>query len=228
MSRDGWAERAARDLLHSSWRPDEDVADRRIRVIIETVTEIERLDEQLHREHEDLEILATLVIEKFQIEREIAERRLAAATQILEADKERRTLDAAIRRAEARVRRATEGPREGVISRHVQVDRSAWQALGREARRTQTTLMILVGAAITEEAARLTAGELSGDPSSRRRRSPGEAAPHPTNRVVRLLLTEDCWQGLADAAAACGLTVARYAGEVIEATAHDVGWRTGH
>jgi hypothetical protein len=201
------------------------MGDRRKRVITETLNEIERLEEQLRQEHHELEVLATLVFEKFKIEREIAERRLAAATQILEADKDRRALDAAIRRAEARARRAADGPRENVISRHVEVDSSAWQLLGREARRIRTTLMALVGAALTEEVARLAAGAARGCPSSRRRRSPGEAAPQATDRVVRLLLADDCWEGVVDAAAACGLTVARYAGQVIEATAHDVGWR---
>jgi hypothetical protein len=136
VSRDEWADRTARDLIQSSWRPAEDTADRRSRVITETVNEIERLDEQLHREHENLEILAALVIEKLEIERHIAERRLGSAEQILAAEKERRALDATARRAEARARRAAEGAREGVISRHLEVDPWAWQMLRREARQT--------------------------------------------------------------------------------------------
>ena len=227
MNRDTWADRTARDLIQSSWQPGEDMAERRRRVIAGTSKEIERLDAQLQHEQDELELLASLVVEKLEIERTIAERRLAAANQILAAEKQRRALEAAARRAEVRARRAAEGPREGVISRHVDVDPSAWQVLGVEARRNRTTLMTLVGAVLTEEAVRLASGEVRGSPSSRRRRSPGEEAPRPTNQVIRLLLAEHHWQGLADAAAACGLTVARYAGEVIEATAHHVGWRVG-
>jgi len=143
---------------------------------------------------------------------EIAERRLAAAEQILTAEKERRAVDAKARRAETRARRDTEGPRAGVASRHLDVDPSAWQALRGQARRNKTTLMALAGIALTDEAARVEAGELDGFPSSRRRRSPGEAPPRPVDRVVRLVITEVAWQQLADATAQCGLTVARYAG----------------
>jgi hypothetical protein len=77
--------------------------------------------------------------------------------------------------------------------------------------------MALAGGALTDEAARLAAREVHGSPSSRRRRGPGEAPPRPADRVARLVITEEAWQQLADAAAQSGLTVARYAGEVIEA-----------
>ena len=220
MTRDAWAERTARELIQSAWRPGEDIVERRTRVIAETVEEIERLDARLQHEHDDLAMLAALVVEKLDLECQIAERRLAAAEQILTAEKQRRTLDAKARRAEARGRRATEGPTPGVVSRHLDVDPSAWQALRAHARRDRTTLMVLAGFALTDEAARVAAGELDGSPSSRRRRSPGERPPRPVDRVVRLVITEAAWQHLADAAARCDLTVARYAGEVIEARAH--------
>ncbi len=226
--RDGWAERTARDLIQSSWRPGEDMADGRSRVIADTVNEIEKLDAQLREEQDDLEVLTALVVEKLELERTIAERRLAAANQILAAEKQRRALDSAARLAEIRARRASESPREAVISRHVDVDPSAWQVLRRQARQTRTTLMALVGAALAEEAAALTAGEAGGPPSARRRRSPGEMAARPMDRVVRLVLVDDTWQRLADAAAQCEFTIARYAGEVIEAIAHDLGWRGGN
>jgi hypothetical protein len=114
-----------------------------------------------------------------------------------------------------------------VISRHVDVDLSAWQALRREAQLTRTTLMVIAGSALTEEAGRLAAGEVRGSPSSRRRRSPGEKPSQPSPRVVRLALAEDAWQRLADTAARCEITVARYAGEVLEALAYALGWRGG-
>ena len=135
MSRDGWAEPEQRgDLLQSSWRPDEDMADRRTRVITGTLNEIERLDQQLHREHDDLEVLATLVTEKFQLEREIAERRLAAA--LPRSSKPTKNVERSMQQfdvPEARVCVA-EGSSRGGDSRHVEVDPSAWQALGCQAR----------------------------------------------------------------------------------------------
>jgi predicted DNA-binding ribbon-helix-helix protein len=225
MNRDRWAERTARELIQSAWRPGEDIAERRTRVIAETIEEIERLDDQLQHEHDDLAMLTALVVEKLELERQIAERHLAAAEQILETDKERRALDAQARRAETRARRATEGPRLGVVARHLDLDPSAWQALNERARRDRITLMALAGGALTNEAAGIAAGELHGSPSSRRRRSPGEGPPRPADRVARLVITEVAWQQLADAAAQSGLTVARYAGEVIEARAHELGWR---
>jgi hypothetical protein len=88
--------------------------------------------------------------------------------------------------------------------------------------------MALVGTALSEEAARVAAGEVAGLASRRRRRSPGEQVPQPTDHVVRLILDEGSWQQLANGAAPCGITVARYAGEVIEARAHELRWRGGH
>jgi hypothetical protein len=55
--------------------------------------------------------------------------------------------------------------------------------------------------------------------------SPSTVQPKPADHVVRLVLAEDAWQRLADAAARCELNVARYAGEVIEARAYNLGWR---
>jgi hypothetical protein len=42
---------------------------------------------------------------------------------------------------------------------------------------------------------------------------------------VRVLLTADAWNTLVDAAAATDVTSARYGGEILEAAAHELGWR---
>ena len=226
MSRDQWAERTARDLIQSTWRPGEDVTERRMRVIAETAAEIERLEIQRQVEQDDLEVLAELVMEKLQVEREIAARRLAAADQILVAAKERRRARRGnASRRNTRPPRDRESARDDVISCHVKVDPEAWQILRNEARRRRATLMRVVGTALSEEAAKFAAGEVRGAPSGRRRRSPAEDSPSPTDRVIRVETTPETWMGIAEAASTTGLTGARYAGEVIEAVAHELGWR---
>jgi hypothetical protein len=111
-----------------------------------------------------------------------------------------------------------------VISCHVKVDPEAWQILRHEARRRRASLMRVVGTALSEEVAKYAAGEVRDAPSSRRYRSPGEDSPCPIDRVIRVVITPETWMGIADAASATGLTAARYAGEVIEAAAHEAGW----
>ena len=114
-----------------------------------------------------------------------------------------------------------------MISRHVLIDPTAWQILAREARRRRTTLMNLAGKVLITEAAALERGGVTGLPSTRRRRSPGEGRPQPTDRVVRLLGPPEVFDALADAAATTETSTARYMGAVLEAAAHTLGWRCG-
>ena len=112
-----------------------------------------------------------------------------------------------------------------MISRHVLVDPGAWQTLAGEARRQRTTLMALAGRLLAAEAVAIEAGDVRGSPSARRRRSPGEGIPEPTDRVIRVVLGESARLTIAGYAAERDESVARYAGEVIEAAAYALGWR---
>jgi len=221
-----WAARVARDLIVTARRPVEDDLSLYRRLIDETVETVADLNDRAAQERLELEELVQLVDARLEQECEIARQRIAAAEAVLEADKERRRIECKAKQAETRACRAIEGSeRDGVISRHVLVDPGAWQALAREARRQRTTLMTLAGEALASEAAALAIGEVTGTPSSRRRRSPGEREPRPADRVVRLDLGVEAWETIADAAAAAEISTARYAGEVLEAAGHVVGWR---
>lgn len=226
MTERRWAARVARDLIVAARNPGEDDLSTYRRLIDETGETIANLNDRAGQERLELEELVRLVNGRLEQECEIARQRIAAAEAVLEADKERRRIERKAKQAETRARRAIEGSeRDGVISRHVLVDPGAWQALAREARRQRTMLMALAGEALASEAASLGVGGVSGPPSARRRRSPAEQDPRPTDRVVRLILAPDAWEAIADTAAAACATTARHAGEVLEAAAHAVGWR---
>jgi len=226
MNEKSWAARVARELIITARGPGEDDASVYGRLIGETCDAIEALDVRSEQDRFELEELVQLVEGKLEHEREIAQQRIAAAEAILEADKERRRLERTANQAETRARRAMAGTeRDGVLARHVLVDPGAWQTLAREARRHRTLLMTLAGHALASEATALAAGEVTGLPSNRRRRSPGENDPQSTNRVVRVVLAADAWEAIVDAAAAFDASTARYAGEVLEAAAHALGWR---
>lgn len=226
MNEGSWAARVARELIITAREPGEDDASVYGRLIEETCDAIEALDARVEQERFELEELVQVVEGKLEREREIAQQRIAAAEAILEADKERRRLERTAEQAETRARRAMAGTeRDGVLARHVLVDPGAWQRLAREARRQRTLLMTLAGQTLASEAVVLASGEVTGPPSSRRRRSPGETDPQPTNRVARVVLTADAWEVIVDAAAAADMSTARYAGEVLEGAARALGWR---
>lgn len=223
-----WAARVARDLITTAREPGEDDLSVYRRLIDETVETIADLEDRAERERRELEELVQLVVARLEQEGEIARQRIAAAEAMLDADKERRRLERKATQAETRARRAINGAqREGVLSRHVLVDPEAWRTLAQGARHQRTMLMTLAGQVLAAEATALEAGDASGLPSTRRRRSPGERDPQPTDRVVRLLLESDAWNAIGDAAAAAETSTARYAGESLETVAHALGWRAG-
>lgn len=226
MGENRWATRVARDLIVTARVPGENDGVVVRRLIGETVDVLVDLEDRTEQERLELEELVELVLARLEQEGEIARQRIAAAEAVLEAEKAKRRLERQARNAETRVRRAIEevGP-EGVISRHVLVDPGAWQTLAREARRQRVMLMTLAGQVLAAETVALTGGDLTGLPSTRRRRSPGEQDPLPIDRVVRLRLAPDTWEAMAHAAATIDVTAARYAGEILEATAHALGWR---
>jgi hypothetical protein len=147
-------------------------------------------------------------------ERVRTERRIRALEQRVERER---------RRAERRVVSA-DGSRRGRPVR-IEVDEEAWALLKREAVQRRLWLVWWLGELVRVEVDALAAGSVSGPPSSRRRRSPGEGDPTPRRRFLRIDVDDDRWAGLRAAATAAGLTVGRYVGELAEAAAHEAGWR---
>jgi len=226
MTDRAWATRVARELTAASREPGEDNQALYRRLTNETLDTVAVLEDRVDRERLELEELVQVIDGRLELECELQRQRIAAAEAVLDAVKVRRRLERAARNAETRARRAIGGTeRDGVTSRHVRVDPSAWQTLAQEARRRQTALASFAGQIITEGASAFSAGAVTGHPSSRRRRSPGEGVPRPVDRVVRLRLASDSWQFVAAAAASTDLSAARYAGEVLEAAAHALDWR---
>lgn len=226
MGENRWATRVARDLIVTARVPGESDGVVVRRLIGETVDVLTELEDRAAQERLELEELVDLVVARIEHEGEIARQRIAAAEAVLEAEKARRRLERDAKNAEARARRAIEGTdSEGVISRHVLVDPGAWRTLASEARRRRTTLLTLAGQLIAAEVDALERAHVTGPPSTRRRRSPGEGDPEAIDRVIRLLLTPEAWDVIAAAAAANQLSAARYGGELIEAAAHELGWR---
>ncbi|MFN7148149.1 MAG: hypothetical protein ACK4V6_01580 [Microthrixaceae bacterium] len=147
-------------------------------------------------------------------QRVLTERRIRALEQRVERER---------RRAERRVVSA-DGSRRGRPVR-IEVDDEAWAVLKREAVRRRVWLVWWLGDLVRVESEALAAGSVSGPPSSRRRRSPGEGDPMPQRRFLRVDVDDDRWAGLRAAATEAGLTVGRYVGELAEAAACEAGWR---
>lgn len=73
--------------------------------------------------------------------------------------------------------------------------------------------------------AELDATDLQDLPETRRRRSPGEGDPVPAQRSLRVFIEEDRWPEFVTLSRRSGLTVGRYLGQLVEAAAHELGWR---
>ena len=170
-----------------------------------------RFKELFEQRHALYEEQAWLRRERFQVEQKVLalERR---------AERERRRLE---RRAGS-----ADGSRRGRPVR-IDVDDEAWAALKREAVRRRLWLVWWVGDLIRIEVEALEAGEVSGRPSTRRRRSPGEVETDPRTRFLRIDVDDDHWSAFRAAALDVELGVGRYVGELAEAAAHEVGWRAG-
>ncbi|MFN7149888.1 MAG: hypothetical protein ACK4V6_10445 [Microthrixaceae bacterium] len=168
-----------------------------------------RFKELFEHRHELYEEQAWLRRERFQVEQKVLalERR---------AERERRRLE---RRAVS-----ADGSRRGRPVR-VDVDDEAWAALKREAVRRRLWLGWWVGELVRVEVEALESGRVSGRPSTRRRRSPGEDEPQPRLRFLRIDVDDDHWSAFRAAALDVELTVGRFIGELAEAAAHESGWR---
>lgn len=222
-----WAAHVARELIVTARDPGENDLSVYRRLIEQTVDRVAVLSDRVEQERIELEELVQVIEGQLEQESQLARERIAAAEAVLKTEEATRRLERKARNAETRARRAIEeGRADGVISRHVLVDPGAWQTLVREARRQRTMVMTLAGRALAAEAAALEAGDVTGLPSMRQRRSPGERDARPTDRVARLRLALEAWQVIAHAAASAETSAGRYAGEVVEATAHALGWRS--
>lgn len=107
----------------------------------------------------------------------------------------------------------------------VEVDPDAWAVVKREAFRRQLWLVWWIGDLVRIELDALAAGEVSGRPSTRRRRSPGEDEPQPRQRFLRIDVDDEHWSAFRAVALEVELGVGRYVGELAEAAAHEAGWR---
>ena len=144
-----------------------------------------------------------------------------------EAEKETRAAERRLefeRRRFERLGQRRNGPRDGRPVR-VDVDDDAWAVLQRDVVAQGTYLIWRMGELVRFEMDQLTAGNLSGRPSSRRRRGPGEGEPSPRQRFLRIQVDDARWKDFRLAAVDLGVSSARYLGEIAEAEAHRLGWR---
>ncbi len=125
---------------------------------------------------------------------------------------------AALRRQRDRLPTARRG-----ISVRIAVDDDAWAFLTEMTRRERATLASRIGGLIDTETE--SSASANGSPSSRRRRSPGEGEPVPKRRSLRVHTTDQSLDQIRDAARASSISFERYLGELVEAQAHELGWR---
>lgn len=106
------------------------------------------------------------------------------------------------------------------------LDDEAWAVLQRDAVVQGTYLIWRMGELVRYEMDQFAAGRVSGRPSSRRRRGPGEGEPSPRQRFLRIQVDDETWKAFRLAAVDLGVSSARYLGEIAEAEAyHRLGWR---
>ena len=144
-----------------------------------------------------------------------------------EAEKETRAAERQLefeRRRFERLGQRSNGPRDGRPVR-IDVDEGAWAVLQRDVVAQGTFLIWRIGELVRVEMDQLAAGEVSGRPSTRRRRSPGEGEPAPRRRFLRIQVDDETWTAFRLASVELGLSAARYLGEVVESEAHRFGWR---
>ena len=170
-----------------------------------------RFKELFEQRHALYEEQTWLRRERFQVE----QKALALERRV---ERERRRLE---RRAGS-----ADGSRRGRPVR-IAVDPDAWATLKREAVRRRLWLVWWIGEMVRIELDALAADEVSGRPSTRRRRSPGEDDPQPRQRFLRIDIDDERWSAFRSAALDVELGVGRYVGELAEAAAHEVGWRAG-
>jgi hypothetical protein len=187
--------------------------ERRLREVEDRVgeerAELERFKELYERRHELYEEQVRLRGDRIQ-----AELKVRALEQRVEREQ---------RRSE-RLAVSADGSRRGRAVR-IDVDDGAWTTVKREVVRRHVWLVWWIGDLVRAELEALDACDVSGRPSSRRRRSPGEEVPQPRQRFLRIDVDDDHWSAFRAASLDVGLTVGRYVGELAEAVAYERGWR---
>jgi len=190
--------------------------------IDQTQDSIESLTAEVHTEREQVALLQDLLDERGQLLREL--HRLTVV--------EREAMSA-VRQAERalRVERAKPPPREDDGRRQrpgrlvrVVADDGAWTTLRVEAERTRQRLGAYLAQLVEVEVA--DESERAVAPIERRRRSPGEGSSVPVVHALRVFVAEDTWAQFRAAAAGLGLTLGAYVGQLAEAEAHRLGWRS--
>ena len=105
------------------------------------------------------------------------------------------------------------------------VDPAAFEAFSTDARSRYLWTGWALRDLILAELEGTGTGDLQGLPDTRRRRSPGEGDPAPTQRSLRVFIEEDRWPEFVTLSRRSDLTVGRYLGQLVEAVAHEIGWR---
>jgi hypothetical protein len=193
--------------------------------LTETNEELVDLKARADAEAEKLGQLERLLGRKRELLREIGLMQQART----EAEKATRAAERRLefeRRRFERLGQRPNGPRDGRPVR-VDVDDGAWAVLRRDVVAQGTYLIWRMGELVRFEIGQLDAGTVSGRPSSRRRRAPGEGDPMPRRRFLRIQVDDETWRAFRLAAVGLGVSSARYLGEIAEAEAHRLGWRAG-
>jgi hypothetical protein len=209
---DSWQRRLDSRRLN---RLDDDIA--------ETGHDIDHLRKRLESERgrvaelNDLQARKRALLDEL---RAVEQERAAVATETKEMERQLRVQQLRTERQADRV----EWPRYGRPVR-IEVDDGAWGAIRLVTIHQRTTLRVYVGDLVAAEAELFRATPDLGPPSSRRRRSPGEAAPVPRRRFLRIDVDDDLWATIRLAATTLDLTTTRYLGEVVESAAYQLGQR---
>lgn len=191
--------------------------------VIKTGFEIDQLRKRLESEKRKVAELNELQARKRALLSELRHLEQTRATAV----KETKEIERQLRIQQARTEREADqitGPRYGRPVR-IDVDNGAWEAIRLVTIEQRTSLRLYVGEMVTAEAALLDATPDLGPPSSRWRRSPGEGAPRPRSRSLRIEVDDDAWTTIRAAARRTDTTISRYLGAVVESRAHGLGHR---
>ena len=203
-----WERRRLARLDETVTETNQELVDLRARADAEA-EKLQELDRLLGRKRELLTEIALM-----QRDRTEAEKATRAAERRLEFE----------RRRFERLGQRSNGAREGRPVR-VDVDDVAWAVLRRDVVARGMYLIWRMGELVRFEVSQLAVGTVSGRPSSRRRRAPGEGDPVPRRRFLRIQIDDETWKAFRLAAVELGVSSARYLGEIAEAEAHRLGWR---
>lgn len=195
------------------------------------------LDAHIERAHESLPPLAEQVeAERLRVEEleALLDQRRRLLNELTQLSLDVRDAQSEIRRAEREVQRQRERALEPDVRDERQrrgrtvklmVDPAAFECFRSNARQrgfwTGWALRELILAELE-----LGAGEERGSPpEARRRRSPGEGPPQPSQCTLRAFVEEERWRDFVVLARRRGLTVGRYLGQLVEVEAYEHGWR---